>query len=473
MGNLLVLWLTACSEYDVTPVPVETDDDVAYDTAGEPHGVLEVTPSPILFAAVPHDGRALVPVQLSNVGDAVLDVLDVSVEGAAGFTVTPLAVRLGAGSTVSTDLQFTPADGAGAAFLVVSLEDGDVRVPIVADVAWPGVVIEPDPIVFGTTWAGQGSTVDVSLVNRGSVPVVVSNPRTDRGEFVVAPGWRRMILPGGSASLPMHFSPTSQGPVVGELLVDHDGPDSPARATIEGVGVVPPTVACGVTPDRIELGQSATYHANGTVDPVGRALDYDWTMVWSPIGSTATWTGVGPERALVPDHEGTWLAELVVTADDGTVSPPCRARLVVGSPSMLLDLWVELEWETSGDDLDLHVVAPGGGRSSGRDCHFANCQGGGLDWGVPGADDDDPWLDDDDISGNGPENVRIEVPEAGNFEVWVHDYPSYSGSGENRAHIRVWTGPTLVFEDVRLVTGEGSWSHFLDIDARNGVVTPR
>jgi hypothetical protein len=355
----------------------------------------------------------------------------------------------------------------------VSLEDGDVRVPIVADVAWPGVVIEPDPIVFGTTWAGQGSTVDVSLVNRGSVPVVVSNPRTDRGEFVVAPGWRRMILPGGSASLPMHFSPTSQGPVVGELLVDHDGPDSPARATIEGVGVVPPTVACGVTPDRIELGQSATYHANGTVDPVGRALDYDWTMVWSPIGSTATWTGRGPGAGVgarsrrdvarrARRHRGRWhrVAAVPRAARRGfavdAARPVGRARVgdVRGRPRS--------PRRGAGWRSELR-----------RDCHFANCQGGGLDWGVPGADDDDPWLDDDDISGNGPENVRIEVPEAGNFEVWVHDYPSYSGSGENRAHIRVWTGPTLVFEDVRLVTGEGSWSHFLDIDARNGVVTPR
>ena len=58
-------------------------------------------------------------------------------------------------------------------------------------------------------------------------------------------------------------------------------------------------------------------------------------------------------------------------------------------------------------DIDLHLVRPGGTPFdvSGDDCYYANKN---PDWNILNDNTDDPFLDVDDIDGNGPEEINLQ-----------------------------------------------------------------
>jgi uncharacterized protein YfaP (DUF2135 family) len=132
-------------------------------------------------------------------------------------------------------------------------------------------------------------------------------------------------------------------------------------------------------------------------------------------------------------------------------------------------LSIELTWETGGDDMDLHLLAPGGTLETGTDCYYANCTWTALDWGVSGETSDDPMMTADDISGTGPEIIEIEDPEDGEFTVVVHDYPGSSYTPENLVTVAVTIdGFSRVFNTV--VSGEDTYTEICLINTATGAI---
>jgi hypothetical protein len=89
------------------------------------------------------------------------------------------------------------------------------------------------------------------------------------------------------------------------------------------------------------------------------------------------------------------------------------------------DLWAELTWNQP-NGLHLHLLhSAGGNRRQAKswvrqyDCSFLNRN---PSWDNPGTADE-PSLDRDDITGRGPENIRINTPStAHTHSVGVHRY---------------------------------------------------
>ena len=232
-----------------------------------------------------------------------------------------------------------------------------------------------------------------------------------------------------------------------------------------------PVAVCDVSPNPITPPfETATWDGSQSYDPSGREIvEYNWELIERPSGSTSIMPAgnnaiVG---GFIPDLAGNYIGQLTVRVWEGDESEPCIATLE-SIPAE--DLWIEMYWTNSGDDMDLHLLAPSGSLTSNTDCYYANCVSGGLDWGERGVLYDNPSLDLDDIPGTGPENINIEAPENGEYTVYVHDYPGSVFNGVNSVTVNVYMNGSMVWTDTRQISGENDYTPFARIQWEDGIV---
>ena len=220
-----------------------------------------------------------------------------------------------------------------------------------------------------------------------------------------------------------------------------------------------PVAVCSVAPNPVHPPfESAAWSAAGSTDPEGQTITtYTWSLVSRPSGSSVSMPSCsGPTcSGFTPDLAGTYTGRLVVKTADGRTSDPVECELTAVPTE---GLWIEMYWVHSNDDMDLHLIAPGGTINDffgNTDCYYANCTYGGVEWGAAGASDN-PTLDLDDIPGVGPENINISSPASGTYTVAVVDYtgstPDYSGA--NDVTVNIYIGGALVWSDTRAMSGE-------------------
>ncbi|TNE87607.1 MAG: hypothetical protein EP330_18095 [Deltaproteobacteria bacterium] len=225
-----------------------------------------------------------------------------------------------------------------------------------------------------------------------------------------------------------------------------------------------PVAMCSSSPDTVRPPfETNTFIGSDSYDPEDAGIaSWNWSIISAPQGSGATLNGSGADRGFTADQAGIYVAELTVVTTDGRVSEPCQTELNAIPAEAL---WIEMFWQYSGDDMDLHVLRPGGTPRSNGDCYFVNCDGGSPpDWGTAGQSADDPNLDLDDIGGTGPENINIGAPEFGTFTVFVHDHTSRSFSGANEVTVNIYIDGQLEWTDTRAISGEDSDTYFAEID---------
>ncbi|MFZ5439057.1 MAG: hypothetical protein ACOZQL_03565 [Myxococcota bacterium] len=97
------------------------------------------------------------------------------------------------------------------------------------------------------------------------------------------------------------------------------------------------------------------------------------------------------------------------------------------------DVRVTLSWDDKADDLELHLIKPGGRINQPTDCTWTTCISSQPDWGVQGDASDNPKKDVDDTGDFGPENVFLAKPESGVFHVMVEHWGS--GAPMNKAQL--------------------------------------
>ncbi len=271
--------------------------------------------------------------------------------------------------------------------------------------------------------------------------------------------------------------PEDSGELEEETDDEEPDPDIPEETGEPEVDPDQPIAVCSVDPLVVRpITGSANWHGTESYDPNGLNItEYNWTFSSMPSGSSSSMPlGADIRSNFTPDLAGDYVGRLVVTNEDGVNSEPCETTLEA-KPGQAL--WVEMFWESPGDDMDLHLLAPGGTFNNDlNDCYYMNCTPGswtgGLDWGLSGFTGDDPSLDLDDISTTGPENINIEDPEDDIYTVIVHDYPGSSYTPGNMVTINIYLDGSMAWTDSRLISGEDTQTRFAEIDAAEGTVTP-
>ena len=142
-------------------------------------------------------------------------------------------------------------------------------------------------------------------------------------------------------------------------------------------------------------------------------------------------------------------------------------------PPEKLGLQIKLSWDSNLTDVDSHLLAPNGAFfDCDSDCHFGNPS---PDWGVQGDWDDDPFLDVDDVDGNGPEHINMTEPQPGTYTFIVHYYDdTYDGSWPDTANAIVevssYGNVIATFGPEHLASTNWNWDVFT-IDWPSATVT--
>ncbi|MFN7146452.1 MAG: choice-of-anchor D domain-containing protein [Myxococcota bacterium] len=465
---LLALSVLGCTpDYDLGKVEPSED--------GGPQ--IEVSPSTLYFGSAEEGTELAQTFTITSVGDTVVTVSDVTIEGPDVFTLTSFAPsRLAPGESSDVVVTYTATGGEDVGQALVTSEDADSPHIVVLNGGGlvPELTIDPAAHDFGYVEAGSTDEATFTLTNTGGATLDISAISTTESVFAWAGDAVGTALePGESTTVTVTYAPTDGSSWSGFLQVGSTDLRGVQEAALTGSGAVDqPIAVCEATPDTVEaIRESTTWRGNESYDPSGAAItDYAWTLVSAPSGSTARMpSGTGPNRSgFTPDVVGTYLAELVVTNEFGERSEPCTASLeaIPGG-----DLWIEMFWTRSGDDMDLHLLSPTGSLESNQDCYYANCTYGGLDWGTRGDSSDNPSLDLDDIPGTGPENINIDDPQSGTFSVYVHDYPGSVYEGNNDVTVNIYIGGLLEWTDTRNINREDYYEPFAEIDWPAGTVT--
>jgi len=347
----------------------------------------------------------------------------------------------------------------------------------------PAIEVIPESILFSEIPSGSTVTENVTIRSVGGITLNVLNIELNSGfNFELINVGPVSLAPEEESNFIVKWTSegvedsdsiviTSNDPVNSRVVVPINGTPEEEEITDTGETGTPisqPIAVCSVDPVEVEaIHGTADWIGSSSYDPSGGTITaYDWSLISVPSGSPDSMpTGGANRRNFSPTIVGEYIGQLIVTSSTGLTSEPCYATLTAIPGG---NLWIEMFWQNSGDDMDLHLVKPGGSLASSGDCYYANCTSGTLDWGIAGDRRDNPILDLDDIPGTGPENINIDSPANGLYTVYVHDYPGSVYSGRNDVTVNVYVGGFLEWTDTRNINSEGYYAPFCEIDWVSG-----
>jgi hypothetical protein len=205
-------------------------------------------------------------------------------------------------------------------------------------------------------------------------------------------------------------------------------------------------------------------------------LLYTWEVVSAPADADYT---LNYEQSGTPEFKAATLGEyelgLFVTDEDTYDSENPAGVIIEVVPWE--DLKIDLQWDLTGVDLDLHLIGPEGEYFGESDCFYGNPS---PDWGVEGDSTDNPNLAIDDEGSNLTETILLERPEQGVYSIGVHyvnskESTTYSTDPMIRitaggSEVVLMTGTALTEPGEVLIVGTLDWTT-LTFDSLNNMST--
>ena len=388
----------------------------------------------------------------------------------------------------------------------------------------PALELVPSDCDFGNVAVGGIGQCDIAVKNTGNRALVIDSLELVNSETIVpqesqldepfgffgrAPTESDAIEAGQELTLSMRFTPDALGGYYGQLkALTNDPNQNEVAIGLEGVGVNPPTATCGIKSingDTTAVGNDIeplddvvlTGDASEASISEGNIVGYEWEIVHQPGGSNVTLssptevdTGFSFAGRAGIDLAGTYVVRLTVIDDLGTRSINDCTVEFEAIPTDTIH--VQLVWDTSYGDMDLHMTKKNSqgeyciGWSSAApttstpqsttnctgeqlDCYWSNCKptsssNSPPDWDADGVSRStgDPSLDIDDLTGYGPENINIDEAVDGSYLVGIHHFSSPQSGGIGNT-VRIYLYGQLQAEFYNVLEPVGEQGNFWEV----------
>lgn len=430
---------------------------------------LTVTPTDVDFGGVAVLYASSAQLQLINSGLTSLEIKEIRVTSEQGDI---FSVDVAAPLSLAKDEQATLTVGfhpetyqvyAGTLTLVSNDElNPEYVIPLVGEGIYaptPDIDVSPGAHDFGDVAAGETAFATIDIANVGTASLTLGNLiQVGSSAFsMISSNPSGYAIPAGQSSTVVYaYSPTHASGDNATLTIPSDDPDEASVVVPllgNGGGDFEYPVASIVCPPVIVPREIVYLDGSASTSASGGELDYAWSINEIPSGSSVDHLSDSnqPVANLTPDIAGNYEVQLVVTDTTGISSSPaiCQMNAIPEE-----DFHVELSWNGSSADLDLHVMTSAGAFfQEPYDCNFCNQS---PDWGVGLDLADDPSLDIDDQYGWGPENTNIDSPVDDTYHVLVHYFASNSDE-EVEATVRIYSYGVLVAEVFQDMTYDYVW----------------
>ncbi len=465
-------------------------------------GVFE--PDTLDFGEVTVGTSSSLDVMLKNIGTLPYTIR--SIEKPTGFElggdakVDLVGLTLAVGEAALLKAQFLAVEeGEKSGEIVVHAEETKIILKVhgIAVVRRaPQLVLNPSSLDFGSVEIGSDAPKEVVLENHGNAPgtvdaITLMSTMSSAGmgsEYRIDAALPITVAEGGSQRLSVIFRPGREGNRPDRLILSQPTAAPALNLDLNGAGL-PARGGLVCMPASLDFGQvqrgmptQKTVHCEargGAVRVIGASFPRGEMMFALPttVGTTDLMVGQGvdivvefrPEglpgpasSSLSVDFNGAMGVGTIHVPVTGEVTPP---------PVTATAISLVLRWNTRLTDVDLHLVGPGSTPFAlgGGDCYFGEAA---PDWGRRGDPTDNPFLDQDDTDGLGPENINLSEAAAGDYQVFIH-YWRDNGLGDSRATVDVFIAGVMAGSYTHSIGCDDLWLvGTVHWDGMNGTFTP-
>ncbi len=454
--------------------------------------VLVTVPETVDFETVPVLNQKTLEIDVTNVGRAKLTVSNLALAKDDGiFRLMTRPEEVESGETEKLVVVFTPqAEQPYEDTLTFETNDQEhptVTVKLVGVGSTRAIVeVSPAMLDFGRV-AECGSTVLLlAIQSKGTADLVINDIGFADGSspaftFVGSTRTPAVVKTVDANGLPGEIQLTvrvtvpagSEGTLTGGIRLSTTDPD---RREV----IVPITATVNKAPLAVIAplgngapGQLLTLDASGSSDPDGDVpLTYRWSLRSKPLASMTTIAmpdEVTTSMTLDATVPGAYEVQLDVTDSTGAKSCQPARTTVVASPAQ--KLLIEMFWDNSGTDVDLHVLRTKDSPlfTAPDDCHYQNRT---PDWGTAGDPTDDPEFVRDALTGYGPEVFGYVNPVDSTYRVVaVLQNTLLSPTPASKVTVRVYLFGVLKSETYRTLTTMNEIWAVADVTWPSGDVT--
>jgi hypothetical protein len=209
---------------------------------------VKLTPTSVIFGQVYLHASRMQNVTLTNIGDAPLDISDVSLTVGPDTHSDDFAFdnhcrsTLRAGTSCEIDIMLYAHDS-GTLTATLNISDNAAGSPqevsISANVINPEGSFNPTSLLYGPIKVGKNRTLETVFSNTGTTTLNIDSitiTGTDHGDFMQTNACPTSLAPGDGCTISVTFAPTAIGTRSAFLVVTDNAQHSTQQAFLGGSG---------------------------------------------------------------------------------------------------------------------------------------------------------------------------------------------------------------------------------------------